>query len=167
MKKQEREIVYNMYNGMCSYCGCELLKGWHVDHINPIRRNETDYGIERINRYRATPITRGENDLSNYTPACRQCNIWKSTYNIEQFRNEVSQQINRLNTYSANYRNAKRFGLVKEIIIPIVFYFEKDEINNVLPKNELLIKTKEQAQTFMTLLNALPTFPKVKTNAEK
>ena len=131
MKKQEREIVYNKYNGKCAYCGCELEKGWHVDHINPIRRNETDYSIERINRYMATPITRGENNVSNYNPACRQCNIWKSTYSIEQFRNEVSEQINRLNTYSANYRNAKRFGLVKEIIIPVVFYFENVEIMNV------------------------------------
>ena len=133
MKKQEREIVYNKYNGKCAYCGCELEKGWHVDHINPIRRNETDYGIERINRYRATPIARGENDASNYNPACRQCNIWKSTYSIEQFRNEVSEQINRLNNYSANYRNAKRFKLVEEMIKPVVFYFEKVEIQNVSP----------------------------------
>jgi 5-methylcytosine-specific restriction endonuclease McrA len=133
MNKKERDIVYNKYDGKCAYCGCDLSKGWHVDHINPIRRNETDYGIERINRYRATPIIRGENVISNYNPACRQCNIWKSTYSIEQFRNEVSEQINRLNSYSANYRNAKRFGLVEEIIKPVVFYFEKVEIMNVQP----------------------------------
>lgn len=125
MKKKERELVYNKYGGKCAYCGCDLHKGWHVDHIEPIRRNESDEGIERINKYRKTPISRGEDNIKNYNPSCRQCNIWKSTYSIEEFRVEISEQINRLNRFNANYRNAKRFELVVEIEKPIVFYFEK------------------------------------------
>jgi 5-methylcytosine-specific restriction endonuclease McrA len=124
MNKKEREIVFNKFGGKCAYCGCELQKGWHIDHINPIRRNESDENIEKFNQFRKTPITRGQNDVSNYNPACRQCNIWKSTYSIEQFRKEVSEQVNRLNSYSANYRNAKRFGLIEETGIGIEFYFE-------------------------------------------
>lgn len=124
MGKKYRQVVFEKYGGRCAYCGCELLKGWHVDHINPIRRNESDAGIARFNQFRKVPITRGENDISNYNPACRQCNIWKSTYSIEHFRKEVSEQISRLNNYSANYRNAKRYGLVVEHDTPVVFYFE-------------------------------------------
>ena len=134
---KKREIVFNKYDGRCAYCGCDLQKGWHIDHINPIRRNETDESIERMNSYRKTPLTRGKDSIENYNPACRQCNIWKSTYSIEQFRKEVSEQVNRLNNYSANYRNAKRFGLVEEIIKPVIFYFEKAEIYNVKLKNDM------------------------------
>ena len=124
MNKKDRQIVFNKFGGKCAYCGCELQKGWHIDHINPIRRNETDENIERMNRYKTTPLTRVEDYIENYNPACRQCNIWKSTYSIEQFRKEVSEQVNRLNNYSANYRNAKRFGLIEETGIDIEFYFE-------------------------------------------
>lgn len=124
MNKKDRQIVFNKFGGNCAYCGCELQKGWHVDHINPIRRNESDENIERMNKLRKIPINRGENTIENYNPACRQCNIWKSTYSIEQFRKEVSEQIGRLNNYSANYRNAKRFGLIEETGISVEFYFE-------------------------------------------
>lgn len=124
MKKSDRDIVFNKYGGRCAYCGCELQKGWHNDHITPLRRNETDESIERTNRHRKTPVVRGEDVIENYNPACRQCNIWKSTYSIEQFRKEVAEQINRLNKFSSNYRNAKRFGLVEETGIQVEFYFE-------------------------------------------
>lgn len=35
MKKTEREAVFNN-GGKCAYCGCDLIKGWHVDHLEPI-----------------------------------------------------------------------------------------------------------------------------------
>lgn len=38
MKKSEREIVFNKYGGKCAYCGCDLHKGWHVDHLEPVSR---------------------------------------------------------------------------------------------------------------------------------
>lgn len=118
MTKSERDIVYNKYGGRCAYCGCELQKGFHVDHIVPLRRNESDFSIQRYNK------VRGEDSIENYNPACRRCNIWKSTFSIEQFRKEVSEQVNHLNRYSSNYRNAKRFGLVEETNKPVIFYFE-------------------------------------------
>ena len=119
MNKKEREIVFDKYNGRCAYCGCELIKGWHVDHVVPIRRTESDLNLSRYNKIR------GENSLENYYPACCQCNIWKSTYSIEQFRIEVASQLDKVNRYSSNYRNAKRFGLVMEVKKEIVFYFER------------------------------------------
>ncbi|KQC02082.1 HNH endonuclease [Pedobacter sp. Hv1] len=38
MKKSDREFVFNKFGGKCAYCGNELLKGWHVDHKEPIGR---------------------------------------------------------------------------------------------------------------------------------
>lgn len=35
---KERDIIFNKYGGRCAYCGCELQKGWHVDHREPVER---------------------------------------------------------------------------------------------------------------------------------
>jgi len=39
LSKSTRIEVFNKYNGHCAYCGCDLQKGWHVDEIEPVRRN--------------------------------------------------------------------------------------------------------------------------------
>lgn len=122
--KKQREIVFKKYNGKCAYCGCDLQKGWHVDHVQAVRRNDSDESIERMNKIRSVKLVRGENSIENYNPSCRQCNIWKSTYTIEQFRKEIAEQVKRLNDYSANYRNAKRYGLIEEKLAPVIFHFE-------------------------------------------
>ena len=125
MTTKKRQLIFEKYDGKCAYCGCDLQKGWHIDHIQAIRRNDSDEWIEKMNRIRATPLVRGQDSIENYNPSCRQCNIWKSTYDIEQFRKEISQQVKRLNDYSANYRNAKRYGLITENDIKVKFYFEQ------------------------------------------
>lgn len=35
---KKRQIIFDKYNGKCAYCGCELQKLWHIDHIEPIVR---------------------------------------------------------------------------------------------------------------------------------
>jgi hypothetical protein len=45
MKKSDRQNIFEKYAGKCAYCGCELQKGWHVDHLEPIRRHRKyEYG---------------------------------------------------------------------------------------------------------------------------
>ena len=124
MNKKDRELIFNKYGGKCAYCGCELKKGWHVDHIIAARRGDSDLRIERLNKFSSSEIVRGKNEIENYNPSCRQCNIWKSTLSIEKFRIEIAEQVKRLNDYNANYRNAKRYGLVQETGIEVKFYFE-------------------------------------------
>lgn len=44
MPVDKRKIVFNKYGGKCAYCGCELQKGWHIDHIEPmVRKTRTVY----------------------------------------------------------------------------------------------------------------------------
>jgi 5-methylcytosine-specific restriction endonuclease McrA len=44
MKKADRQKIFDKYGGRCAYCGCELQKGWHVDHIDPVvRKTKTVY----------------------------------------------------------------------------------------------------------------------------
>jgi len=75
IKKADRQRVYDKYDGKCAYCGCELVKGWHVDHINPIV-----YG--------------GTNDLNNLNPSCKYCNNYKCHSKLETFRTYTKQMLN-------------------------------------------------------------------------
>jgi len=114
MKKKDREVIFNKYKGKCAYCGCELLKGWHVDHIEPIVRN-----------WESGTCQRPENEnLLNYNPSCPSCNIQKNSYTLEQFRNNIKQFVNSLNQYNTQYKFAKKYGLVTETEIEVKFYFE-------------------------------------------
>lgn len=116
--KNKRKIIFDKYGGRCAYCGCELQKGWHVDHIEPIVRNWTKGTCEK---------PENEN-MDNYNPSCASCNIQKNSHSLEQFRSNIKQFIESLNKYSTQYKFAKKYGLVSETSKDVVFYFEK--INN-------------------------------------
>lgn len=114
MKKTDRELIFNKYDGKCAYCGCDLQKGWHVDHLEPIVRNW-------INGTCKNP----QNEiLSNYNPSCPSCNIQKNSFSLEQFRYNIKQYVNSLNKYSTQYKFAKKYGLVSETEIEVKFHFE-------------------------------------------
>lgn len=119
MTKNERHIVFDKYGGKCAYCGCELQKGWHVDHIEPAFHNWSDEDVKRHLKQE-----RGLNIIENYNPACPRCNRWKGTWSIEQFRNEISLQLERLERDSAPFRMARDYGLIKTSKIEVKFYYE-------------------------------------------
>ncbi len=124
MKKTDRELIFNKYDGKCAYCGCELTKGWHADHIEPIVRDFI-YNKNK-HRFETNGICRNpENEnLQNYNPSCPSCNIQKNSYTLEQFRENIKQFVNSLNQYSTQYKFAKKYGLVSETDIEVKFHFE-------------------------------------------
>ena len=125
--RTEREKIYAKYNGKCAYCGCDMtIKQMQVDHIIPQR----EFLTHVKNRFRIpsflTHLTETDvNHNDNLNPACGVCNKWKSAHDLELFRSELFEQIKRLNSYSSNYRIAKRYGLLQETLKPITFYFEQ------------------------------------------
>ena len=126
-KKEIREEIYNKYNGRCAYCGNEIsIKEMQIDHVIPQRNFEmyikNKYKIPEFLKH-LTIYDLNNND--NLLPACRVCNGWKSAYHLELFRSEIEEQTKRLNSRSANYRMAKKYGLIEEIKNPVVFYFEQ------------------------------------------
>lgn len=124
MKKQDREEILNKYGGKCAYCGCELVKGWHLDHIEPIVR-DSKWNPDKKKYEQTGTCRKPENEtLENYNPACASCNIQKNSYTIEQFRSNINKFVQSLNQYSTQYKFAKKFGLVEETNKEIVFYFE-------------------------------------------
>lgn len=114
ISKKDRLIVYQKYNGHCAYCGCELeYKNMQIDHINSVYRAEIRHqGVDEC--------------LNNYMPSCRQCNFYKSTFTLEKFRERISDTLMRNLQKNFNYRLALKYGLIKEDIKPIKFYFEEE-----------------------------------------
>lgn len=107
--KATRLKVYKKYSGHCAYCGCELnYKDMQVDHIESVYWHN------------------GADEIQNYNPACRMCNFYKSTMDIEGFRKQLGKLLQRLKKVFI-FRLAIKYGLVKEVEKPIIFYFEKME----------------------------------------
>jgi 5-methylcytosine-specific restriction endonuclease McrA len=105
-----REKVISKYAGRCAYCGDRSSK-IIIDHIFPYRRkHQFDGDI---------------NSIDNLNPACPSCNNFKMAWTIEEFRDELSKQVDRGLRQNVNFRLAMRFGLVKQVEYGVVFYFEK------------------------------------------
>ncbi|HDK41688.1 MAG TPA: HNH endonuclease [Nitrospirae bacterium] len=121
-KLEKRQIIYDKYGGRCAYCG-EMIeyKAMQVDHIIPRNRYSGKYGCLIQN---GKKVDYEMDDLRNLNPTCRICNNWKLTFTLEDFRKEISKQVERARKYSRNFRMAERFGFIKTIDKSVVFYFE-------------------------------------------
>ena len=127
MKKDLRLKVLNKCNGNCAYCGTPLDNRFHVDHKIPVKRISTwvDGKFKPTGKMENPELDVFENML----PACASCNICKSSFPLEYFREILEDKVNQLERES-NYRIAKRFGLIKETPKKIVFYFEEKKHGN-------------------------------------
>lgn len=130
LTKKQRSELREMFGGKCAYCGCELPeKGWHADHVQAVIR-KLEFSGRQPNGMRKIVATgehfRPENDThENLFPACAPCNLFKASFDLECFREQITQQAERARLYSVNFRTAERFGQVQLTASPIVFWFEK------------------------------------------
>lgn len=67
------------------------------------------------------------NDIDNLMPSCKQCNLYKSTFDLETFRDRLTSVMLKNLQKTFQYRLALKYGLIEENIKPIEFYFEKQE----------------------------------------
>lgn len=115
LTKQQRAELKQKFGGRCSYCGEVLNDRFHADHVKAIYRDKfCQHGMFKPHH----------DTIENLFPSCAPCNLFKMTYNIEQFRHELEMQTERAKRSSTNYRTALRFGAIIETQKPIVFYFE-------------------------------------------
>ncbi len=167
MKKSDREIVFNKYDGRCAYCGEPLQKGWHVDEIKPVRRNRKyvqAHWRDKVSKIEMTYFDlKGltESDvlkkcewkkggyvadgaihperfhIDNQNPACASCNINKHSMSLEEFRKLIQGFMKHLNEINTQYKIAKRYGLVTEVNKPVIFYFETLVKSSKIGKKEV------------------------------
>lgn len=116
LTKAQRNELKKMFDGHCAYCGSQLGEKWHADHIEAIYRKWWSDN---------SPAKPENERIDNYFPACVPCNLFKTVFNLEQFRDELEKQTERAMKSSVNYRNAIRFGLIIETNKPIIFHFEQ------------------------------------------
>lgn len=125
MKKSDRIKIFEKYGGKCAYCGCDLTKSWHADHIQPIVR-DSKWDRKKSKFVNSGTCRNPENEiLENFNPACPSCNIQKNSFSVEEFRANIRKLVISLNEYSTQYKFAKRYGLIIETGDPVQFYFEK------------------------------------------
>ncbi len=130
MKKAIRQAIFDKYEGRCAYCGCELVKGWHVDELEPCRRlysSEMTNPEPGVYKWRDKLVGYEHPErlrIDNQMPACASCNINKHSMSLEEFRCLIAGFMKHLNEHNTQYKTAKRYGLVREFIEPVVFYFE-------------------------------------------
>lgn len=111
LTKTERIQVHNKCNGHCAYCGGILeYKDMQVDHAVPLKLG-------------------GADELENMFPACRSCNHYKATLDVEGFRKYLAGVVHRLMRDSVAFRAAVKFGIVKHMGDNVTFYFETTSEN--------------------------------------
>ena len=106
MKTELREKVWKKYNCKCAYCGEDLeYKKMQVDHID-------------------AKYLGGANDIKNYNPSCRGCNFYKSTFSLDQFKQQLSTLHERFNKIFI-VRLAIKYGIISFKPFDGKFYYEK------------------------------------------
>lgn len=130
---KKRDLIFFKFGGKCAYCG-EPIHNMRI----------TKKGIERMELEHVVPKERfkkcilegtlpwflkhlKENDVNHHTnlfPSCRTCNRYKSTLLLEDFRKELSLQVERAKNDSFNFKMALRYNQIVIKPKPIVFYFE-------------------------------------------
>ena len=132
---EQKTELKNKYGGRCSYCATQLGERWQKDHFLPVER-ETRYKRDDeglvLRDAKRKPLTytimlKPENDnYANLMPACHKCNNDKSSMDIESWRVMIKHRITTINKDPkyASYQKAKRFGLVAETDIEVVFWYE-------------------------------------------
>ena len=116
ISKQQREAVFNKYGGRCAYCGCELtLRTMQVDHIKAVYTSS----LENNN------VETQDDSFDNLNPSCRQCNFYKGTLNIEQFRNKIKTTLYETCQNRFQAKRAKKLGMMVVTQFDKL-YFEKN-----------------------------------------
>lgn len=97
-----RRKVFDLTNGRCSYCGCELdFDNFHIDHF--------------------VPRSKGGKQGGNIVPACPDCNLSKGNLSVEDFRKKIGGMVTETHTgrmIDKYYKPHKK---------AIRFWFEEDE----------------------------------------
>lgn len=114
--KKVRIALYEKYNHKCAYCGNEIAyKEMQVDHVASVYVN-TDFQKNMTDEQMYAE--------ENLLPSCRQCNFYKSTMTVDNFRERLQTTLldNLMSTFQ--WRLAEKYGLVQYVPHDIKFYFE-------------------------------------------
>lgn len=122
--KHTREEVFHKFGGFCAYCGVQLnRKGFHVDHVVPVASGGVD-------------------DILNLFPSCKHCNMVKTNYSLEGFKEFLEGR-----TLKSIFIVAERFNMIK-IHGPVKIQFEFERQGYEFP-SELVMEMVRRENVLM------------------
>lgn len=86
-----------------------------IDHIRPVY-TETDL-------HKKMSLD-DANSVDNLLPACRSCNLYKSTMPLEKFRQNLTEKMLQTLQQDFRYKMLLQYGIIQESVHPIKFYYE-------------------------------------------
>ena len=108
-----RQRIYDMYGGRCAYCGQKIptRRDMRIDHVVSFNRG-------------------GADDESNYLPACHDCNFYKSSFTLKDFKESLGAMVGNLAKREITFRLAIRYGLISvNPDVDIRFLFQQEPPN--------------------------------------
>lgn len=128
IRKKDRELIREKFNGRCAYSGTILEDDWQVDHIAPVRRNWFDKGA----------LHEENHNINNMIPCQKIINHYKGTLTLNEFRNwfmkDLHKRLKKLPKNPRTERSVKRknyllkvasyFGITEDKPFSGNFYFE-------------------------------------------
>lgn len=122
--KAQREALRAMFDGRCAYCGGELGRTMHADHVAPCIRIDRDPWSNPLPAEERRLLKPERNVVSNMMPACAPCNLHKGGYSLEQWRTYLARSAEIVRKQTSTFRAGERFGVIQVSDAPIVFHFE-------------------------------------------
>jgi len=123
--KAQREALRAMFGSRCAYCGGDLGRSMHADHVEPCIRIHTDQWSRPLPVEERRLLKPERNVVANMMPACAPCNLHKGGYTLEQWRTYLARSAEIVRKQTSTFRAGERFGVITVSDAPIVFYFER------------------------------------------
>lgn len=119
--RAQRMSLRAKFDGRCAYCGGEIGKTMHADHMEPVIRIQPSpwNGLEEVKLLKPE-----RNTVGNMMPACAPCNLHKGGYSLEQWRGYIQRSAEIVRKQTSTFRAGERFGVITVSTDPVVFYFE-------------------------------------------
>ena len=123
--KKQREALRGMFDGKCAYCGNDLGKAMHADHVEPVIRITRDCMGRPLPADECYFIKPERNTVGNIMPSCAPCNLHKGGYGLEEWRRYLERSAEIVRKQTSTFRAGERFGIITVTERPITFFFER------------------------------------------
>jgi len=133
--KKQREALRAKFDGRCAYCGGELGKAMHADHMEPVVRVTTDPWLNPLPYAEQRMLKPERNTVANMMPACAPCNIHKGGYSLEHWRVYLQRSAEIVRKQTSTFRAGERFGIIAVNEQPVTFHFERLALRDHLERN--------------------------------
>lgn len=123
--KAQREALRAKFDGRCAYCGGDLGRAMHADHLEPCIRVTRDPWSRPLPADQCYMVKPERNTVANMMPACAPCNLHKGGYTLEGWRDIIQRSASIARHATSTFKAGERFGIIAVEEKPVVFYFER------------------------------------------